>query len=107
MMFTRPGADHTPSGRYPKESMNRSSARRAAASRSGAAESWTVVAASCAEPLLVESSGRPASAAVVMGFLPELWGRSGRQRSEEHTSELQSRGHLVCRLLLERKKEQK
>src|SRR5207253_4830870 len=25
-------------------------------------------------------------------------------RSEEHTSELQSRGHLVCRLLLEKKK---
>src|SRR5215208_8114266 len=28
--------------------------------------------------------------------------RAGR-RSEEHTSELQSRGHLVCRLLLEKK----
>src|SRR5439155_21441097 len=27
-----------------------------------------------------------------------------RNRSEEHTSELQSRGHLVCRLLLEKKK---
>src|SRR5690625_6032600 len=27
-----------------------------------------------------------------------------RIRSEEHTSELQSRGHLVCRLLLEKKK---
>src|SRR5437870_13569565 len=27
-----------------------------------------------------------------------------RGRSEEHTSELQSRGHLVCRLLLEKKK---
>src|SRR5690625_6027502 len=25
-------------------------------------------------------------------------------RSEEHTSELQSRGHIVCRLLLEKKK---
>src|SRR2546422_10006148 len=31
--------------------------------------------------------------------------KSGRfQRSEEHTSELQSRLHLVCRLLLEKKK---
>src|SRR5207253_11045042 len=29
----------------------------------------------------------------------------GVERSEEHTSELQSRGHLVCRLLLEKKKE--
>src|SRR5436305_9699983 len=28
-------------------------------------------------------------------------------RSEEHTSELQSRPHLVCRLLLEKKKNQK
>src|SRR5690625_6657970 len=28
-------------------------------------------------------------------------------RSEEHTSELQSRGHLVCRLLLEKKKRHK
>src|SRR5690554_7469717 len=29
------------------------------------------------------------------------------QRSEEHTSELQSRPHLVCRLLLEKKKKKK
>src|SRR5439155_17236571 len=33
------------------------------------------------------------------------WPESGR--SEEHTSELQSRGHLVCRLLLEKKKKKK
>src|SRR2546422_8371665 len=32
--------------------------------------------------------------------------RSTRMRSEEHTSELQSRLHLVCRLLLEKKKKQ-
>src|SRR2546429_976204 len=30
--------------------------------------------------------------------------RRDRERSEEHTSELQSRLHLVCRLLLEKKK---
>src|SRR5437870_10432233 len=30
--------------------------------------------------------------------------RADQPRSEEHTSELQSRGHLVCRLLLEKKK---
>src|SRR5690625_6296969 len=30
-------------------------------------------------------------------------GRMYGHRSEEHTSELQSRGHLVCRLLLEKK----
>src|SRR5699024_12608915 len=32
---------------------------------------------------------------------------SGRVRSEEHTSELQSRFDLVCRLLLEKKKEKR
>src|SRR5205809_6246295 len=33
--------------------------------------------------------------------------RTRHKRSEEHTSELQSRLHLVCRLLLEKKKKQK
>src|SRR5947208_12354275 len=32
---------------------------------------------------------------------------TSRSRSEEHTSELQSPDHLVCRLLLEKKKKQK
>src|SRR2546429_4885428 len=32
-------------------------------------------------------------------------GRAQQRRSEEHTSELQSRLHLVCRLLLEKKKQ--
>src|SRR5437870_10888644 len=37
---------------------------------------------------------------------PGIWAceASIEKRSEEHTSELQSRGHLVCRLLLEKKK---
>src|SRR5690625_3507945 len=34
-------------------------------------------------------------------------GESKQIRSEEHTSELQSRGHLVCRILLEKKKKDK
>src|SRR2546429_6036555 len=42
------------------------------------------------------SSGRKPSLVVT--------GLPGRERSEEHTSELQSRLHLVCRLLLEKKK---
>src|SRR3712207_7356223 len=33
-----------------------------------------------------------------------LLGRTSYERSEEHTSELQSRQYLVCRLLLEKKK---
>src|SRR5258708_21423587 len=32
------------------------------------------------------------------------WHAGGERRSEEHTSELQSPDHLVCRLLLEKKK---
>src|SRR5687768_18183494 len=34
----------------------------------------------------------------------QVGGKGGGDRSEEHTSELQSRLHLVCRLLLEKKK---
>src|SRR5690625_6212828 len=40
--------------------------------------------------------------AIIPGFFPAEQNR--KIRSEEHTSELQSRGHLVCRLLLEKKK---
>src|SRR3712207_8902315 len=36
--------------------------------------------------------------------MPILARSSGSSRSEEHTSELQSRQYLVCRLLLEKKK---
>src|SRR3712207_8831076 len=36
-----------------------------------------------------------------------LFGSISSTRSEEHTSELQSRQYLVCRLLLEKKKKQK
>src|SRR2546422_6897718 len=43
-----------------------------------------------------------------LGLAVELWdslaGWYEAERSEEHTSELQSRLHLVCRLLLEKKK---
>src|SRR2546429_2102869 len=42
-------------------------------------------------------------AATSAGCRRHLRGRLRRSRSEEHTSELQSRLHLVCRLLLEKK----
>src|SRR3989442_11779619 len=42
---------------------------------------------------------RSAQAAVTQIWITAAWARS-----EEHTSELQSRPHLVCRLLLEKKK---
>src|SRR3989442_3160127 len=48
----------------------------------------------------------PPEPQLVLEEQPPQGGRRGAesQRSEEHTSELQSRPHLVCRLLLEKKK---
>src|SRR3712207_7445901 len=37
------------------------------------------------------------------GVVDLVWFRATQYRSEEHTSELQSRQYLVCRLLLEKK----
>src|SRR5207253_10663449 len=59
-------------------------------------------------PLLVRygQSRRPRAALLVGRAVDDLRSAHGsRHRSEEHTSELQSRGHLVCRLLLEKKNE--
>src|SRR2546429_2570247 len=44
------------------------------------------------------------SSGIVKGFFPQNLDFFRQSRSEEHTSELQSRLHLVCRLLLEKKK---
>src|SRR5690625_5656586 len=49
--------------------------------------------------------GTPVPAAGFLAGRNPAAGTTGR--SEEHTSELQSRGHLVCRLLLEKKKQKK
>src|SRR3712207_8896258 len=43
----------------------------------------------------------------VMGGVTAACLQAGQARSEEHTSELQSRQYLVCRLLLEKKKKTK
>src|SRR5258708_28419161 len=40
----------------------------------------------------------------IQEMVGKVLGRAPDQRSEEHTSELQSPDHLVCRLLLEKKK---
>src|SRR3954449_8029856 len=40
-----------------------------------------------------------------IGIGGRIWGARSGFRSEEHTSELQSHSHLVCRLLLEKKKQ--
>src|SRR2546429_5017089 len=57
---------------------------------------------------LIEQIGRHFSVVAVLCELPHPFQIAviGIQRSEEHTSELQSRLHLVCRLLLEKKKKQ-
>src|SRR5690625_6541849 len=47
--------------------------------------------------------GAPA-APLVLSYLSSPFLLVHTARSEEHTSELQSRGHIVCRLLLEKKK---
>src|SRR3712207_8490359 len=62
------------------------------------------------------SSGRPSQSAMTRtgaslprrpGWRTAAWKSPARwTRSEEHTSELQSRQYLVCRLLLEKKKKQ-
>src|SRR5690554_334480 len=54
-----------------------------------------------------ESNGQEATASAVIvgaGFIGLEMAENLKKRSEEHTSELQSRPHLVCRLLLEKKK---
>src|SRR5690606_41574382 len=66
-------------------------ARRRAAQRRRAA----AAADSCAAPASPDT-GKSVAAAPPAGGTP--------RRSEEHTSELQSRENLVCRLLLEKKK---
>src|SRR2546422_5831320 len=62
----------------------------------------------CALPIL-QPTLSPTMASSIPGSLtcrsPSRPRRSRDARSEEHTSELQSRLHLVCRLLLEKKNE--
>src|SRR5690625_6067733 len=57
----------------------------------------------------ITRAGQRVNAKSIMGVMMLAAGRGSvvridATRSEEHTSELQSRGHLVCRLLLEKKK---
>src|SRR5207253_10018285 len=74
---------------------------------------WTRAYAPRIAPRVIRNAARViAVSAFTRRELVELLGVDERKirvvpnavRSEEHTSELQSRGHLVCRLLLEKKK---
>src|SRR2546422_3229532 len=81
---------------------------------SGATGSWSIPSAACSAgvtcfwntgpPLSPSSSHTPPRYAVAWTSTSSPAYRGGVCRSEEHTSELQSRLHLVCRLLLEKKK---
>src|SRR5690606_41760145 len=75
--------------------------------RSSSSGPWTAGAPSCAASRTIRCSVSRCAAVV---YRSSIGGRhsgrpsSERRRSEEHTSELQSRENLVCRLLLEKKK---
>src|SRR2546421_5890647 len=58
----------------------------------------------CALP--ISNTGSPQSSSKAVQASP-YWSAWPVTRSEEHTSELQSRSDLVCRLLLEKKKKRK
>src|SRR6266508_6292286 len=55
-------------------------------------------------PVMFSYWAKPKDALDLSRFLNDHIAEVVRERSEEHTFELQSRGHLVCRLLLEKKK---
>src|SRR3712207_8292691 len=56
--------------------------------------------------IIIETTGLADPAPVAQTFFvdEDVKSRTRLDRSEEHTSELQSRQYLVCRLLLEKKK---
>src|SRR5207253_10852037 len=70
---------------------------------------YTTLFRSIGALLRLEASHQPEQRPAVLAHARQIraidgFGLMRSLRSEEHTSELQSRGHLVCRLLLEKKK---
>src|SRR5689334_18813388 len=85
---------------FPYTTLFRSPADTGAVLRPGSASRWAKAARPTVEDL--DRSGafvlvRPTPGKIVIAIAVKI-------RSEEHTSELQSQFHLVCRLLLEKKK---
>src|SRR2546422_1337275 len=54
--------------------------------------------------LVADELAHALGSSATRSWIPSAWKVASPSRSEEHTSELQSRLHLVCRLLLEKKK---
>src|SRR5689334_15085946 len=73
---------------------------------SGAVPSDTVLDVACGPGLVVTAFARACRHATGIDLTPAMIEKA-RERSEEHTSELQSQFHLVCRLLLEKKNKKK
>src|SRR3712207_8103897 len=87
---------------FPYTTLFRSHSRLRRTSRSEA-----VAAEACRRTVGVRMAPDDVAAPYRPPASPQAWVRAPptcRERSEEHTSELQSRQYLVCRLLLEKKK---
>src|SRR2546429_6887541 len=83
---------------------NSSRYRRSASRRSVMSfNTWMVRVSSSVTPGLREVEIRKIRSADAATYSSRVRCVSRQKRSEEHTSELQSRLHLVCRLLLEKK----
>src|SRR3989442_11820455 len=65
---------------------------------------YTTLFRSLRPPELLRARADRAQGRISAADLRRVEDQAIRKRSEEHTSELQSRPHLVCRLLLEKKK---
>src|SRR5690625_5893784 len=92
---------HTPPPLFPYTTLFRSgppAARPSAGRRTARGTGPPGSAGRTADPPPENLRNRPCAA--------EVPGDRVTARSEEHTSELQSRGHLVCRLLLEKNNKQ-
>src|SRR5206468_13018289 len=70
--------------------------------RNGGARRVTVRISDGGSGLAVEDDGRGIAADVLPRVFDPAFSTTSSGRSEEHTSELQSRSDLVCRLLLEK-----
>src|SRR5437870_13328263 len=99
---TPPSADPIIAPIRSRSSCAGSSAASLTANRALVTASWEKRSRRLARFASRWSCGRKSGISAAMRLLNGAG--SKRVRSEEHTSELQSRGHLVCRLLLEKKK---